>query len=81
MGCWWDAGRNSVASAPAAGGHSAWYRVHETPIKERARYDAEPGKGHNVTPENLYKDCGRQSVVPYHERCQDCLVRIARPKP
>ena len=28
----------------------------------------------------LCKDCGRQPVVPDHERCQDCLVRVARPK-
>ncbi len=34
-----------------------------------------------MTTEKLCKDCGRQPVVPYHERCQDCLVRIARPKP
>ena len=34
-----------------------------------------------MTAEKLCKDCGRQPVVPSHERCQDYLVRIARPKP
>ena len=29
----------------------------------------------------LCKDCHQRPVVPYHERCQDCLVRIAWPKP
>ncbi len=29
----------------------------------------------------LWKDCDQRPVVPHHEQCQDCLVRIARPKP
>ncbi len=32
-------------------------------------------------PQTLCKDCHQRPVVPSHERCQDCLVGIARPKP
>ncbi len=29
----------------------------------------------------LCKDCQQRPVMPWHGRCQDCLVRLARPKP
>lgn len=29
----------------------------------------------------LCRECGKQPVVPYHERCQGCLVRLAARKP
>jgi hypothetical protein len=28
----------------------------------------------------LCKDCQKQPIVPYHDRCQQCLIRLARKK-
>ena len=27
--------------------------------------------------ETMCKDCGKQPIVRYHDRCQGCLVRLA----